>query len=407
MRRRLSGARRTSALALLLVVGALVLSACQDAIPKGVAAGTSSSSSTTSAQPTPATLSISPADGSTDVLPNAPVTVTATTGTLSSVTLSDASGNTISGTTSASGTWTADRFLKPATTYTLTVAADGPGGDPTKATSTFTTHKPAITATYGIVYNGQTVGVGMPVSIQFDSAVTSPQYRAEVQKQVSVSVTPKQEGSWGWLDNRQLMYRPKTYWKPGTVIKINAPLTGVQTGSDKWVANDEHGTYRIGQSMISTVNIKTHEMSVRENGKLLKVIPVSTGRPGPETETRSGTKVIITKQPTVVMDSSTIGIPKGDPGYYKITTHWDLRVTWTGEFLHSAPWSVNAQGTENVSHGCTNLSPENAKWMYEHSRVGDVVKFTGSSRVFQPTEGIGVWQYTWDAWQKQSALAAA
>lgn len=398
-------ARRGPALLALLAATALGLSACQDATSSSAAAPAASTSTTSSSPtPEPAQLRITPADGATNVHPDQPVTVTATTGTLSSVTLADSGGDTVSGTLSASGTWTADRLLKPATAYTLTAKAEGPRGDPTTMTSTFRTLKPAITATYGIVYNGQTVGVGMPVSIQFDSAVTTPTYRANVQRLVSVSTTPHQEGSWGWLDNRQLMFRPKTYWKPGTVIKINAPLTGVQTGPDKWVANDDQGSYRIGEKMVSTVNIKTHEMTVRKSGRLIKTIPVSTGRPGPKTETRSGTKVIISKQDTVIMDSATIGIPKGDPGYYKIKTKWDLRVTWTGEFLHSAPWSVSAQGTENVSHGCTNMSPENAKWMFHHSRVGDVVKFVGSHRIFQPTEGIGVWQFSWSGWQKQSAL---
>ncbi|HQV91060.1 MAG TPA: L,D-transpeptidase, partial [Phycicoccus sp.] len=96
----------------------------------------------------------------------------------------------------------------------------------------------------------------------------------------------------------------------------------------------------------------------------------------------------------------------GSPGYYKVDTKWNLRVTWTGEFLHSAPWSVGAQGSDNVSHGCTNMSPENAEWMFNFSKAGDVVQVSGSGRQFLPSEGIGVWQYSFDDWKKQSALAA-
>lgn len=112
----------------------------------------------------------------------------------------------------------------------------------------------------------------------------------------------------------------------------------------------------------------------------------------------------MSKEPTVTMDSATVGIEKGEPGYYKLDTRWNMRVTWTGEYLHSAPWSVGSQGSSNVSHGCVNMAPENAKWMFDNSMIGDVVDFTGSSRVFQPTEGIGVWQYSWAEWQKRSAL---
>jgi lipoprotein-anchoring transpeptidase ErfK/SrfK len=156
--------------------------------------------------------------------------------------------------------------------------------------------------------------------------------------------------------------------------------------------------------MISTVDMKAHTMTVRRGGEVIRTIPVSTGKPGPLTETRYGTKVIIRKEGTVRMDSSTVGIPKGDPDYYNLETKWNLRVTWTGEYLHSAPWSVGSQGSANVSHGCVNMSPANAQWMFENSKVGDVVKFTGSNRAFQPHEGIGVWMYDFAGWKAQSAL---
>ena len=390
-----------------VAAAAVLLAACQGstASPGPNASSSSSSSSTTSANPTPAVLQVSPSDGSTDVAPDTPVEVSATSGSLTSVTVKDGAGDTIAGSETDSGAWRSTAGLKPATKYTVVVKATGPDGTSSRTRSTFSTHTPAITATYGIVYDGYTVGVGMPVSIQFDSEVTSEEFRAEVQKRVSVTTTPHQAGAWGWLDNRQLMWRPKSYWKPGTQVTIDAPLTGVQTGPDKWVANDAHGSMSVGDSMVSTVNINTHEMTVRKNGKVIRTIPVSTGKPGPKTETRSGTKVIIGKEGKVTMDSATVGIPKGDPDYYKIDTKWNLRVTWTGEFLHSAPWSVDSQGSANVSHGCTNMSPENAKWMFNHSTVGDVVKFTGSSRVFQPTEGIGVWQYSYSGWKDQGALS--
>jgi lipoprotein-anchoring transpeptidase ErfK/SrfK len=394
---------------LAVVAAAVLAGGCQSghASPStSNVAGSSSSttSSTPSATPTPAELSVSPADDATGVLPTEPVTVQATTGTLGEVRVLDAKGKAVKGALGADGVWKSTGRLAPDTAYTVTAKATGPDGTPSTTTSTFRTLKPKVTATYGILYSGQTVGVGAPVSIQFDSAVSDPKYRAQVEKLVTVTTNPKQQGSWGWLDNRQLMWRPAKYWLPGTKVTVSAPLTGVQTGPGKWVANDDSASFSIGSSMISYVNIKTHRMTVTRGGQVIRTIPVSTGKPGPLTETRSGVKVIIGKQQKVTMDSATVGIPKGDPNYYKIDTNWNLRVTWTGEFLHSAPWSVGAQGSTNVSHGCTNLSPANAEWMYDNSKVGDVVVFTGSSRVFQPTEGIGVWQYSFAQWQKQSAL---
>ena len=369
------------------------------------ASGGSSSSSSPAPTPTPAELSISPAKDATDVPPTEPVVVKATTGTLGEVTVADAKGRKVAGAAGADGSWTSSTRLSPSAAYTVTATATGPDGTSSTTTSTFKTLVPKVTATYGILNSGETVGVGMPVSIQFDTAVATAKMRGEVEKLVKVTTSPEQAGAWGWLDNRQLMWRPVSYWQPGTKVTISAPLTGVQTGEGKWVANDDHASFTVGSSMVSTVDIKNHTMTVRRGGQVLKVIPVSTGRPGASTETRSGTKVIIRKEGHVTMDSTTIGIPKGKPGYYKEETDWNLRVTWTGEYLHSAPWSVGAQGNTNVSHGCVNMSPANAKWMFEESRVGDVVKFVGSNRPFLPAEGIGVWQYSFAGWKAQSALA--
>ena len=363
-----------------------------------------SAAPTPTPSPTPAVVEIVPADRATDVLPNTPVTVTASVGKVRTVKVTDDQGKELAGSIDAAGNWTSSRFMKPSATYTVEVSAEGPDGTASTQQAQFTTLKPGVTATYGINYSGMTVGVGMPVAIQFDSAVQTKEMRAQVERLATVTTEPAVEGSWGWLDNRQLMWRPKDFWAPGTKVTVSALLAGVQTGDTKWVGKDESGGFTIGDAMISHVDVPGHTMTVTRNGQVIRTIPVSNGRPGPETETRSGTKVIIERQSEITMDSATVGIPEGSPGYYKVETKWNLRVTWTGEFLHSAPWSVDAQGTSNVSHGCTNMAPDNAEWMFNNSRAGDVVQVTGSGRTFQPTEGIGVWQYSFEDWKRQSAL---
>lgn len=363
-----------------------------------------SAAPTPTPSPTPAVVEIVPADRATDVLPNTPVTVTASVGKVRTVKVTDDQGKELAGSIDAAGNWTSSRFMKPSATYTVEVSAEGPDGTASTQQAQFTTLKPGVTATYGINYSGMTVGVGMPVAIQFDTAVQTKEMRAQVEKLVSITTEPAVEGSWGWLDNRQLMWRPREFWAPGTKVTVSAPLAGVQTGENKWVGKDQSGGFTIGDAMITHIDVPGHQMTVTRNGQVLRTIPVSNGKPGPETETRSGTKVIIERKGDITMDSATVGIPEGSPGYYKIDTKWNLRVTWTGEFLHSAPWSVGAQGSSNVSHGCTNMSPANAEWMFNNSKVGDVVQVTGSGRTFQPTEGIGVWQYSFDNWKAQSAL---
>ena len=393
-----------------LVALSLVLSACQGIAPAGTAgsavngSGLISATATPTPTSTPAVLDVVPADLATDVAPNVPVTVKASSGVLGAVTLADAKGQTVGGQAGPDGVWTSSELLRPSTVYTLTMASTGPDGTATTTSSTFTTLTPKVTATYGLIPNGGVVGVGMPVIVQFDTGVITKAQRAEVEKRVKVTTVPVQQGAWGWLDNRQLMWRPKDYWFPGTKVTLSTPLHGLQTGNDKWIAGDDQTSFTVGSSMVSTVDVNAHTMIVRRDGVAIRTFKVSTGRPGPLTETRNGIKVIIERNKAITMDSATVGIPKGDPNYYKIDTKWNLRLTWTGEFIHSAPWSVNAQGTQNVSHGCTNMAPADAEWMFNNSKMGDVVKFTGSSRAFRPTEGIGVWVYDFVGWKAQSAL---
>ena len=354
---------------------------------------------------TPAVVAVSPVNLAVGVRPDAPITVRASSGTVGAVKLMDSKGDQVQGQAGSDGSWAASELLRPATSYTFAIAATGPDGMVTSISSIFRTLTPRVAATYALIPSGGTVGVGMPVSIQFDSAVTTKASKAEVEKRVKVTTVPDQPGAWGWLDDRQLMWRPQKYWLAGTKVTVATPLHGVQTGDGKWITADGGTSFTVGPSMVSSVDMRAHTLTVRRDGAVIRTFLVSTGKPGPLTETRSGVKVIIERDPVIVMDSATVGIPKGDPSYYKISTNWDLRLTWTGEFIHSAPWSVGAQGFQNVSHGCTNMAPADALWMFNNSEVGDVVTFTGSSRVFKPTEGIGVWVYDYAGWMARSALS--
>lgn len=388
--------------------GAAQRSPATDSSSHSRTSGTSETTTTaTPPKPKPmaATLTISPTNGATGVLPDAGVWVSAKGGKVTSAVLTDSSGRTLPVQVSPTSVRRQAGNLALDTTYTLKVAATGTHGAHRTTTTTFTTIKPAITATYHMTPSGGTYGVGMPAGIVFDSAVTTRAQRAAVQRAVSITTAPKQTGSWGWIGDRQLMWRPRTYWKSGTVVNVNAPIHGIQTGPSKYVGADASASFRIGASHVSTVDIGRHTMSVNFDGRHVATYKVSTGRRGRDTTT--GTKVIMDKQPMVIMDSATVGIPKGKPGYYHEKVAWDMRVTWGGEFVHAAPWSVNSQGYANVSHGCTNMSPADAKWMYHRSMIGDVVQFVDGRPGTQmsPYDGIGVWLYNWSGWQSLSATA--
>lgn len=384
-----------------LSAGALVVSiaGCESS---PLAVGPGSGSESTPAPPVSFQTSV--VKGAKDVRPDATVTVSTLEGSLHTVTLVGPDGKELRGEVE-NGTWRLVDMMAPGAVYTLKATGVSDDGTPGSFSRAFTTLKPTIEATYRVTPDDDTVGVGMPVMITFDTNVMTPQMRANVEKQVTVTTTPAQEGSFGWLTDNQLMWRPKEYWKPNTKVSVNAALRGVQTGEKKWVTQDKTAAFTIAKrARVSTVDVGNHVMTVKENGKLVATYPVSSGRATKSWRTRSGTKIITEKRAFMVMDAATLGVPKDDPNYYRTEVNYAMRVTNTGEFLHSAPWSVWAQGRRNVSHGCVNMGPRDAKQMFNASLPGDVVDFVNSPRKMKPTDGVGVWLFDYAQWQARSAL---
>lgn len=396
--------------ALVLAVG--LVSGCQGATPRAEAATQSTAGASTAAGPssssTPtvpaATLTVSPADGVTKVSPDTPVTVFAAGGTLDDVTVTDSDGAALKGAMSGDGSgWTSAGQLDLTQTYTVKATATNEVGRPTTVVSTLRTVVPKDSADFYLMPSGSTkVGVGMPVVIQF-AGLVSKDMQDDIERRVSVTTSPKVAGAWGWLDARQLMWRPAGYWKPGTKVKVRADLKGVQTRPGIWTTRNASTSFTVGSAMISTVDIKKFTMTVRQDGKVLRVIPVTTGKKG--FDTRSGTKVIVSRETSRQMDAETTGLAKTDPEYYNVNVKYAMRLTWSGEFLHAAPWSVASQGRANVSHGCTGMSTANAKWLFERSKVGDVVTYTGSKRGLESYNGYTLWNMSLKQWATHSALA--
>ena len=386
-----------------LVAGcsAVTPSASADGTP--AAAGRQSSSSTTSTVPA-ARILVSPADGTTGVRPDAPVTVTASGGPLTDVTVTDADGDALPGELSADrATWTASGPLTASATYTVQATATNAAGTPTTVTSTLGTLKPKDSADYYLLPSGSgQVGVGMPVVVQFLGLVDADK-QAAIEKHVAVTTSPKVKGAWGWLDARQLVWRPATYWTPGTKVTVTADIAGIETRPGIWTKRNASTSFRIGSAMVSTVDVAAHTLTVRRGGAVLRTIPITTGKKG--YETRNGVKVIISRETSRQMDAETTGLSKSDPEYYNVKVKYAMRLTWSGEFLHAAPWSVASQGRTNVSHGCTGMSTANAKWLFETSKMGDVVRYVNSGRALEPYNGYTMWNMSLAQWATHSALA--
>jgi lipoprotein-anchoring transpeptidase ErfK/SrfK len=357
---------------------------------------------TSDSTPTPqAAISFTPASNTTDVSPGEPVTVTATNGELTGVTVTDDKGRAMAGETSADGlTWTSAKGVKISRKYRLAATAVDADGRVTEASGFFATVTPhKVLDTSISPLDGQSVGVGMPVIVRFTAPVKD---RAAVESALEVKSQKAIQGAWSWVSDEEVHFRPKEYWPAYNTVTVKVNLKGVDAGRGVWGMENRSIKFRTGSSMISVVDVDAHTLTVWRNGQKARVIPVSTGKDG--FLTRNGTKVVLEKHTLKIMDAATIGISKSDPEYYRLEVPYALRVTWSGEFVHSAPWSVGSQGRDNVSHGCVGMSPSNAIWLFNQTTVGDVVRVTGSPRQLEPGNGYTDWNVSWATWLKGSAL---
>ncbi|MGA8995638.1 MAG: Ig-like domain-containing protein [Nocardioidaceae bacterium] len=301
-------------------------------------------------------------------------------------------------------TWTARGRLEPGTRYQVRAVAVDADGVPNSRTSTFRTMPLSLdqqTFPSFIPVSGETVGVGMPVIVRFDVPVSD---KASIEKHLTVTTTSDQPGAWRWISDNEVHYRPKSYWKPGTDVTVEADVNSIPAGKGVYGQLSRTSTFHVGRSVVSKVNAATHQMSTFIDGRLAKRTPITTGKAG--FTTRSGTKVIIEKFRERRMNSETVGIARGSAEAYDIDdVEYAMRLTYSGEFLHAAPWSVGSQGSANVSHGCTGLSTANAGWLYSVSKPGDVVEYTGTDRPMTLDNGYGDWNLPFEEWKKGSALS--
>ncbi|NKZ07864.1 L,D-transpeptidase [Actinomadura latina] len=347
-------------------------------------------------------VTITPANGTAQVKPDGTIEVKASDGKLQDVTV-QGGGATITGKFGEGRrTWRSTRTLTPATSYTVTAHTRDDGKTRT-VTSSFTTLKPAGTLNIVDVtpnLKGEKVGVGMPIFVRFDRPVTD---KAAVERTLRVTPEKPVEGAWRWLAPDQVVYRTKTYWQPHQTVRFHASLAGVNAGGGVYGAKDAQATISIGAEQITTGDIGGHRMTVTRDGKKLRTIPFSAGNGQTrEFTTTSGVHLLMEKGNPVTMTSP--GRQEGDAGYYKTVVNHAVRFSNSGEYVHSAPWSVGSQGSANVSHGCINVSPSNAKWFYDTMQRGDVIKLTGSDREVEWDNGWSFWQMPFGKWSQGSAL---
>jgi lipoprotein-anchoring transpeptidase ErfK/SrfK len=336
--------------------------------------------------------------------PTTPIVVQVTGGLLQSVVMTNtASGRQVSGALSPDDTtWRSTEPLGYGSTYRITATAVSWYAVPAQQSSIVHTLAPAAQAYTSLIPDpGEgDAGVGQPVVVRFSHAVGD---RAAAERALQIQSSPAQPGSWYWMSNTEVHYRPAAYWQPGTTVTLNAGLYGVDLGNGVYGQSDRTLTFHVHDSWIAQADGATKQLQIFHDGGLVKTMPMSLG--DPDHPTHNGPHVISDKQPSVIMDSCTYGVCPGQPGYYREKVDLDERISNDGEFVHSAPWSVGQQGNHNVSHGCINLSPANAQWFYDHFGPGDVVEVTNSGGPPLPVwDTYGDWELPWAQWLTGSAL---
>jgi lipoprotein-anchoring transpeptidase ErfK/SrfK len=345
-------------------------------------------------------LEASVTDGAIGVPVDSPVTVSAGDGVLGAVSLVNEDGTPVDGALSPDGlTWESAEPLGYNKEYTLSAEALGLGGV-ARNRMTFQTHSPEnLTMPYVMPNDGEVVGVGQPIAVRFDENIPD---RVAAQRAIKVTTTPPVEGAFYWLSDREVRWRPQRYWKPGTTVEVQVKTYGVDLGDGLFGQEDVTTRFTVGDEVIATADDATKTMTVRINGNVVKTMPISMGKD--KTPTNNGTYIIGDRYSFLIMDSSTYGVPVNSPDGYRTEVEWATQMSYSGIYVHSAPWSVGSQGRSNVSHGCLNVNPANAVWFYNTTKRGDIVEVVNTVGSRLPgTDGLGDWNIPWDQWRAGNA----
>lgn len=347
--------------------------------------------------PQPITLVFEPKSKTNGFAPGNPVTVRAHNGTLDKVSLVGANGTRVDGRyTSGKTAWRATEPLGFGRTYTLTATGTGEDGRTQRKRSKIRTAAAnQLVSVWAAVSDGATVGVGMPISLQFSAPI---QHKRAAERAIRIKTSKKTVGAFHWFSDSWVVWRPKSYWKPGTKVVIDAGIYGKHFGGGMYGSEDFTRGMRIGKKVVAVADGKTHKMTVAVNGKKVRTLPLAMGRPTHPTP--HGTYTVMSEHRPYTMDSSTYGVPTDAEEGYKIEVTHAARLSWSGIFYHSAPWSVWAQGNTNVSHGCINLAPQDADWLMKLSKPGDIVEVRRSGGPeLDATDGWSFWQLSWQEWK--------
>lgn len=408
--------RRSLAVASAVLGGVLVLSACGDGGDKGGADSSKNSQAKVDAaaakEVSEARIAILPKNGSANASINNAAKVTVTEGTLTEVTMTTATGTPVKGSLAADAkSWKPDAALERSTSYKIAATAKDAKGLTAHENSSFTTVSPAKSFIGNFTpEDGSTVGVGMPVSINFNKPITK---RKAVQSAITVSSTGGQEIVGHWFNSQRLDFRPDQYWRENSTVTLKLALDGVEGADGIFGVQQKTVTFKIGRNQVSTVDASSKTMTVKRDGKTIKTIPISAGAAA--TPTYNGQMVISEKFKETRMNGATVGFTDDDgKGEYDIKdVPHAMRLSTSGTFIHGNYWGRGIFGNANTSHGCVGLADAQGAndpnkpgaWFYDNSMIGDVVIVKNSKdKTIQPDNGLNGWNMDWAAWKAGSEV---
>ena len=376
----------------------LLATACQGGKPTAVQLNPTSVAGK-SAQVISKYLAISPAPGTRNANPASGISVRARNGGKLGGVRVHAGVDAVTGTLSGDKSWHSRWTLAVDETYTVTATGTDDKGHPITATSTFTTLTPD-SAFHTQIFEGQggTYGVGMPIMLTFDRPITN---KVAVERSLQLKTSKPVVGAWYWDGDQAVYFRPRDYWPAYTTVSFTGHLNGVEGALGTYGIHDLSQTFSIGQSVIAVASTTAHHTLIYVDGQLKYNWPISTGRT--TMPTPDGTYLSVEKANPVRM----IGGKKGTPGYYNELVNYAVRFTFSGDYYHSAPWSVVNQGVSNVSHGCVNLPPEDAQIYYQMAIPGDPITITNSPKAGKWDDGWTEWFLGWNDYLRGSATHMA
>ncbi|MGW1796684.1 L,D-transpeptidase [Streptomyces sp. NPDC001984] len=397
--------RGRKGLVLMAGVVLMAVTACggggSDSGASGSGGGKDKGSATQQSKQSDAVVTIAPKDGAKSVDTSGALKVTAAKGKLTEVEVKDAKGAKVDGSITGGGAgWTPSTHLAASTKYTVHAVAKDSAGREAAEDSSFTTLTPQNTFIgYFTPEDGSTVGVGMPFSLRFTRGITHPD---QVEKAIKIKTEPAVDVEGHWFGNDRLDFRPEKYWKEGTKVTVELDLDGVEGRPGVYGKQAKTVKFTIGRNQVSYVDAKKHMMKVTQDGKTIKTIPVTTGKPG--YDTWNGQMVMREKLTVTRMNGETVGY--GGEYDIKDVPH-AIRLTDSGTFIHGNYWGGGAFGNYNASHGCIGLRDVRggwdknvpAAWFFNHSMSGDVVVVKNSNdRTVDPANGLNGWNMSWEKW---------